>query len=319
MVFTFILLLIGVLLPFYYGFWTGALEDDPLLRSIGWVYLFLGITLYLTATLISLLPKTFYASFNATTLSVYGITLSGIVILLVMSLFLVIFNFGIQPTIRKIMDLIFKFSNESPSILDKKIIDTAIAENLSYLPIISGSQGLLLCFLEEGMNVACPSTWPLMWGLLLLLFLFAMVVLKHIDIHRMLKYKECFKYVKPNEKIKKLNRDASFILKVSVVLLFISGLPILVLYIIYVYCSVVFQLLVRNIGSQTISWIMLVLLTVFMLDIIFSITILLPIFIFSEYFKEDAVFCNNITLWSYLKMLVLRYIHGNQKNAWTVQ
>jgi hypothetical protein len=125
-VFTFILLVIGVLLPFYYGFWRGALEDDPLLRSIGWIYLFLGIASYITATVISLLIKIFSVAFNATTLRVYGITLSGIeleefMILLVMSSFIEIFKFIlkfiIQPAIRKVIDLIFKFSNESPSIL----------------------------------------------------------------------------------------------------------------------------------------------------------------------------------------------------------
>jgi sterol desaturase/sphingolipid hydroxylase (fatty acid hydroxylase superfamily) len=168
------------------------------------------------------------------------------------------------------------------------------------------------------MNVACPSTWPLMWGLLMLLILFAIIVLKHIDIYRMLKYKECFKYIKPNEKIKKLNRIASFIHKVSRVLLPISGLSIWVLYVIYLCRLAVFQLIVQKIGYQTIALIMLVLLTVFMFDL-FIITIMPLILIFIDYFKEDVVFCDNITLWSYLKILVLRYIHGNRKNAWTVQ
>jgi hypothetical protein len=320
MVFTFILLVIGVLLPFYYGFWRGALEDDPLLRSIGWVYLFLGIASYITATVISLLSKIFSVPFNATTLSVYGITLSRIdlkeiylfLILAVMFSFMVIFN-RILRTIKKVIDLIFKFSNKSPSKLDEHIIGAAKTENISYLPLISGFQSLLLCFLEEGMNVACPSTWPLMWGLLLLLFLFAIVVLKHIDIHRMLKYKECFKYIKPNEKIKKLNGFVSVILKVSIVLFLTSGLSILVLYIIYAYHPVLFQLIVRNIGSQTIVGIILVLLIVFTFDFIFNLTIMLPILIFINYFKEDVVFCNNITLWSYLKMLVHRCIHGIKK------
>jgi len=296
-VFTFILLVIGVLLPFYYGFWRGALEDDPLLRSIGWVYLFLGITSYITATVISLLQKIFFVPFNATTLSVYGNTLSRIdleeiyllLIPVVMFSFMAIFN-RIQRTIRKVIDLIFRFSNKSPSMLDKHIIDIAIAENLINLPVISYSLTLLLCFLEEGMNIAYPLAWMLKLILPILLAIFAVGVLKHIDIHRMLKYKECFLDIKPNEKIKKLNRIASFILKVSGVLFLISGLPIVVLYVLYVYRPVVFQLIVRNIGYQTIALIMLVLLTVFMFDFMFDIMIALPIFIFSSFFKEEVVF-----------------------------
>ena len=320
-VFTFILLVIGVLLPFYYGFWRGALEDDPLLRSIGWIYLFLGITSYLTAIFISLLSKTFSVPFNVTTLSVYEITLLSIeldemysiLILVAFLVYSVIFAFLIHPTTRKVIDLIFRFSNKSPSMLDKHIIDIAMAENIIYLPVISYSQTLLLCFLEEGMNITCPLAWMLKWILPILLAIFAVVVLKHIDIHRMLKYKECFQYIKPNEKIKKINRVASFILKVFIALFLISSLPILVRYIINAYRPVLFQLIVRNIGSQTIVWIKLVLLTVFILNFILNMMITLPIFIFSLFFKEDAVFCNNITLWSYLKNLVHRCIHGIKK------
>jgi hypothetical protein len=296
-VFTFILLVIGVLLPFYYGFWRGALEDDPLLRSIGWIYLFLGITSYLTAIFISLLSKTFSVPFNVATLSVYEITLLrieldemySILILVAFLVYSVIFAFLIHPTIRKVIDLIFRFSNKSPSMLDKHIIDIAMAENIIYLPVISYSQTLLLCFLEEGMNIACPLAWMLKWILPILLAIFAVGVLKHIDIHRMLKYKECFLDIKPNEKIKKLNRVSSFVFRV---LFLISILPILVVYIFKevcitkVDCPVAFQLIVQKIGSQTIKWIMQMSYAVFILNIMIA----LPIFIFSSFFKEEVVF-----------------------------
>jgi membrane-bound ClpP family serine protease len=45
------LLIVGVIMPFYYGYWKGALEDSAIMRTRGWIYLYTGTIGYVVAVI----------------------------------------------------------------------------------------------------------------------------------------------------------------------------------------------------------------------------------------------------------------------------
>jgi hypothetical protein len=115
------LLIFGVGVPFYYGYWRGALKDSPIMRVRGWIYLSFGAVGYVT----------FVIFFNATISGSITVFVTGLVSYALYLYLFKRFRF-------KILYCIFEICNKEVSLFDAEIVrDTAIAAFFLLIPLIS--------------------------------------------------------------------------------------------------------------------------------------------------------------------------------------
>jgi hypothetical protein len=110
------LLVFGIVMPFYYGYWKGALEDSAIMRVRGWTYLFSGTVGYVTYMIL------FYAVISLNLL----IIMIGVIIHL---LFIYIFI----NTERYILHYIFEICNKEVSEFDLSISSRTMSAAESFL------------------------------------------------------------------------------------------------------------------------------------------------------------------------------------------
>jgi len=115
------LLVVGVVIPLYYGYWRGALEDSAIMRARGWAFLLSGVFGYIATVIL------------------YNITELGPVI---WAGSLVLFFFLLWPSscllMDRILDRIFEVCNKEISLLDERIATSTMTTGL-YL-------AMFLCF-----------------------------------------------------------------------------------------------------------------------------------------------------------------------------
>jgi hypothetical protein len=161
------LLVVGVVIPFYYGYWRGALEDSAIMRARGWAFLLSGIFGYIAAVIL------------------YNIMELGAVIWagsLVLFLFLLLpFSYLFMS---RILDRIFELCNKEISLLDVRIVtSTMIAGSL--LAAFLCFQTIL--FYEILPHISIYSGSPVFLSLISCFFLFFPGILLELDSRKMLK------------------------------------------------------------------------------------------------------------------------------------
>jgi hypothetical protein len=115
------LLIVGVVIPFYYGYWRGALEDSAVMRARGWAFLLSGVFGYTAVVILhniaELGPVIWAGSF-------------------------VLFFFLLWPSslllMDRILDRIFEVCNKEISLLDERIATSTMITGLFL--------GMFLCF-----------------------------------------------------------------------------------------------------------------------------------------------------------------------------
>ena len=104
------LLVMGVLLPFYFGYWKGALEDSAIMRVKGWVYLYFGTVGYIV----------YLIYFNAEKILPAPAPKAGAIFIAVFSYFSGKFIYD------RILNYIFKICNKEVSPLDMKLLASSV-------------------------------------------------------------------------------------------------------------------------------------------------------------------------------------------------
>jgi hypothetical protein len=203
------LLVVGVVVPFYYGYWRGALEDSAIMRARGWAFLLSGVFGYITTVIL------------------YNIGELGPVVLAGSS---VLFFFLLWPLfyllMDRILDRIFELCNKEISLLDERIATSTMTTGLYF--------AMFLCFQIILFYEILPHISIYIDSLVFLLltwysfFLFFTVILFELYSRKMLKnYGKPYRVVVP-ELLKKhrfiriLNSLISYLLVLSALIGIIS-------------------------------------------------------------------------------------------------
>jgi hypothetical protein len=114
-----LLLIFGVVAPFYYGYWKGALEDSAIMRVRGWIYLFSGTLGY----------ATFVTYLNAMTNRNPLTGVAAIILYLLFSYLLIRIR-------HEFLYHIFKICNKEVSSFDIEVADATTTTSLSFLAFL---------------------------------------------------------------------------------------------------------------------------------------------------------------------------------------
>jgi hypothetical protein len=196
------LLVVGVVVPFYYGYWRGALEDSAIMRARGWAFLLSGVFGYITTVIL------------------YNIGELGPVVLAGSS---VLFFFLLWPLFYLLMDRIlnriFELCNKEISLLDERIAISTMTTGFS-LAIFLCSQTILFYEILPHISISI--------GSLVFLFLmcyFFLGILFELDSRKMLR-----NYGKPyHVVVPELLKKHRFIRILNSLILYLSPLFILIL------------------------------------------------------------------------------------------
>jgi hypothetical protein len=162
------LLVVGVVMPFYYGYLRGALEDSAIMRVRGWIYLFMGAVGYIIGVI--------YFNIRG-----YSLAKAGSTVLL--------FLFGYLSgglMLPKILSWIFEICNKEVSLPD--VLIARYTMNTAYSLLLS----LLWCAISYLNPETCRgSTNPAVCSLFTLLalpfILFLLGIIDELDSRKMLK------------------------------------------------------------------------------------------------------------------------------------
>ncbi|TDA41836.1 MAG: hypothetical protein DSO07_02470 [Thermoproteota archaeon] len=233
------LLIFGVIMPFYYGYWRGALEDSAIMRVRGWIYLFFGTIGYIFAVIYlsvweSLFPVARAGSMVLFLLSGY---LSGTLIRL------------------KILKRIFKLCDKKEvSLIDEEI--TRSTMNTVLFLLLS----LLWCVTSFLNSEACrsspdPIVCFLFTFLILPSFFLLLGIFYELHSQRMLKnYGKPYRIIVPEKEL--LEKHGRFIIALRFVLDFLLVFSILLAIIIsllewkeYLFYAVAFLILAAGLSA----------------------------------------------------------------------
>jgi|GEM_PF-3311573 len=125
-----LLLIFGVVIPFYYGYLKGALKDSAIMRVRGWIYLFIGTAGYVTMLIY------FKAGESKDLLIMY----TGLIIYILF--FIIIYKIRDY-----ILNYIFKICNKELSRFDVRIARYTVIAGVSFLSSVLLP---IVCFLNIG-------------------------------------------------------------------------------------------------------------------------------------------------------------------------
>jgi hypothetical protein len=176
------LLVMGVLLPFYFGYWKGALENSAIMRVKGWVYLYFGTVGYIV----------YLICFNAEKILPAPAPKAGMIFIAFFSYFSGKFIYD------RILNYIFKICNKEVSPLDMKLLASSVYGALSLLPsflFLSGSLNSRAC--QGTIN---PTVCLLITYLIIPLFLFLLWLYIELNSQKLLrKYGKPYRIIVPRK------------------------------------------------------------------------------------------------------------------------